>query len=136
MAATITVRRINSDGEPAFGHGADDFISDSAAVAQLIIQTILLLRGQWFESTDLGTPLYQGIFGSALNGANKAAASAILTNIILGVPYVTAVTSLILASNTSTRSTSIQFSVTTQFSSSPISSSVVLSPQTAVLSNE
>src|ERR1017187_9551011 len=89
--ATITVRSLSTDGEPQYSNGTQNFISDLAAVSQIIRSTLLLLRGEFFLALNSGTPLFQSLVGQAIT--NQAVALT-YQSIILGVPYVTGIDSV------------------------------------------
>ncbi|WP_199242630.1 hypothetical protein [Desulfosporosinus fructosivorans] len=42
-----------------------DFLADEDAVAQAIKTSLLLLRGEWWEDTGDGLPLFQNILGQS-----------------------------------------------------------------------
>jgi hypothetical protein len=67
--ATITYRKLDQNGDPLFGNGAANFVSDIDAVAQAIGTRLRLLQGEWWENTNAGTPLFQSMLG--VSGAGK-----------------------------------------------------------------
>src|ERR1035438_260153 len=89
--ATITVRALDGNGDPLYGNGTANFISDLAAVAQTIGTTLKLLAGEFFLNLKAGTPMFQELLSHAIT--NQAVAM-IYQNIILGLPYVTGIASL------------------------------------------
>jgi hypothetical protein len=111
--ATITVRRLDSNYDPARGNGESDFISDLQALAQIIGTTLRLFQGEWFENLSDGTPLFQKILGK--NGKNVNAISLILQQRIRSVPYVTGLSNVNASFNSSTRGFSFSCAVQTQF---------------------
>jgi hypothetical protein len=117
--ATITVRRLDSNYDPVRGNGASDFISDLQAVSQIIMTTLKLFQGEWFENLNDGTPLFQKILGK--NGENVNAISLILQQRIRGVPYVTGVSNVNASFNSATRGFSFSCVVQTQFGSVSVS---------------
>ena len=118
MSPTITVRALDSNGEPRYGNGTADFISDAQAVRQNILTTILLLQGEWWINTAVGTPLFQALVSHPIS--NQAVAL-IYQNIILGVSYVTGITSLAVTYIPQSRSYSCTANVTTAFGAVVIS---------------
>ena len=92
MAATITTRKVDPvTGEPLFGSGQANFISDKYAVAQIILMVLRLLFGEWWENLQLGTPLFQKILGA---NTSVAAISALLQQIIQSCPYVVSISNV------------------------------------------
>jgi hypothetical protein len=93
MAATITVRSLGANNDPLYGNGANDFLTDIDAVAQIILTKLRFFQGEWWENSLAGVPMFQSILGQA-NGRNTSAIAAILQNVILSVPYVTSISAL------------------------------------------
>lgn len=87
------IETIESLWEPQYGNGQANFITDAAAVAQIIKQRLQLLLGEWWEARDLGLPLWQEILGS-FNGNNPNKIALILQQNILGAPCVTGMSSV------------------------------------------
>ena len=97
MAATITTRKVDpSTGEPLFGSGQANFIADKLAVAQIILMTLRLLFGEWWENLSLGTPLFQKMLGT---NSSQAAVSALLQQIITACPYVVSLSNVSMVGN-------------------------------------
>ena len=115
--ATITVRSLSTDGEPQYGNGTQNFISDLAAVSQIIRSTLLLLKGEMFLALNAGTPLFQALVGQAIT--NQAVAL-IYQSIILGVPYVTGIASVSVVYVPQSRQYSFSALVSTVFGTIPI----------------
>lgn len=105
--ATITVRNLGPNGDPLYGQGQANFISDIAAVAQILKTRLLLFQGEWWADLTDGTPWFQSILGSA---PNLAQINLLLTQRILGTPFVTGILSLTSSFNAQTFS----FSATVQ----------------------
>lgn len=112
MPATITVRALTPNWDIRSGNGAQDFLQDGEAVAQIIQSTLLLLQGEFFLNTAVGTPLFQQLLS---NPIASSAVALIFQNIILGVPYVTGITSLAVTYQPASRAFSFSAVVTTQF---------------------
>lgn len=88
MAAKITYRALDADGEPQFGQGQANFLADVPAVGQCIRTTLLLFQGEWWENRLSGTPWWQRILG--ISGAGRPGViDLILQERILSVPFVT-----------------------------------------------
>lgn len=118
MAATITVRQLSASGDPIQGNGQSNFLSDINAVAQIIATRLKLLQGEWWESLNAGTPLFESILGS---GQNHSAVSLILQQQILDSPYVLSVSNVSSNWTPSTRAFSFSCSVQTQFGTLTVS---------------
>lgn len=121
MAATITCRRIDENGEPVWGLGAAGFVTDIDAVAQIILTTVRLLQGEWWEALDQGTPLFQSILGVVQNATATAAAAAALQTRIRSVPYVTDVKNVAVTFGGALRVFSFSCDVDTQFGTLTVS---------------
>ena len=113
--ATITVRRIGNDGEPAYGNGTADFISDIDAVAQIISTRLNLFQGEWWEDQSEGLPLWQKMLGVMGSGKNPQAIALLIQQRILGTPYVTGVSRVATGFNAETRAFQFSCVVDTQF---------------------
>ncbi|HBJ2623545.1 TPA: hypothetical protein LA827_003348 [Clostridium botulinum] len=61
-------RILDVNGDYQFGKGQQNFTYGTYAVAQAIKTRLKLLKGEWWENTSEGLPLYQSILG--VNGTN------------------------------------------------------------------
>lgn len=133
MAVSITVRRLDPvTGEPMYGLGQANFISDIDAVAQIILTTIRLFEGEWWEALDQGTPMFQRIIGATGVGSNPQTVSLILQQRILGAakPFVLGIPAITTIWDSIARSFSFACSVDTVFgnlvlSTAPGSSAII-----------
>jgi len=57
----ILYRQLDANGDYQFGRGLQNFAYGAAAVAQAVKTGLLLLRGEWWEDTSVGLPLFQGV---------------------------------------------------------------------------
>lgn len=87
--ATITVRALSPTGEPLQGNGLNCFISDLAAVAQIISTRLKLFEGEFWLNTADGLPLFQQILGSSGSQRNLQVIVGLISQRITGTPYVT-----------------------------------------------
>lgn len=110
--ATITVRRISPTGDVNFGHGLNDFLSDAAAVTQLISMRMSLWKSWWWEDRSFGMP-WLSILGGPINGPARAASSDFIRSQIARVPFVSKVQSVIVSG--SGNSLTVSYSVLTPF---------------------
>jgi hypothetical protein len=92
-SATLTVRRLDANGDPMYGNGLLDFVSDLPAVAQIIKTALLLFQGEWWNDTSIGLPLFQQILGQPENN-RQATIALLIQQVILSVEYVTALTNV------------------------------------------
>jgi hypothetical protein len=114
--STITVRRLDSNGDYTFGQGLADYISDTEAVAQIIKTRLLLFVGEWWLNLNDGLPLWQSILSAS--GANVQSITLLIQDRILGTPNVVDITSLSTNFDSIQRAYSFTASVTTTFSTS------------------
>jgi hypothetical protein len=112
--ATVTVRRLDQNGDFTFGQGLADYISDTEAVAQIIKTRLLLFTGEWWLDLNDGLPLWTSILGAS--GANMQAITLLIQDRILGTPNVINITSLSTNFDSVARAYSFTASVTTSFS--------------------
>jgi len=112
-------RGLDSNGDYVFGTGQKVFLTKAQSVAQALKTTLLFFKGEWWENTNDGTPMFQSILGQA--GGQKTAVDRILQERILGVEGVTGI------SNMSTSLTNRQYSfsvvVSTQYGKVVVSNS-------------
>lgn len=129
--ATITYRKLDANGDPLYGSGQGNFVSDIEAVAQAILTRLKLLQGEWWEDAGAGTPLFQSILGVAGAGKHPDLVSLLLQQRILGTPYVREVQNVSGSYDPNTRAFAFACTVLTEFgavaiASTPISSSAAL----------
>ncbi|MDU2894447.1 MAG: hypothetical protein E7B53_04800 [Clostridium sp.] len=60
-------RMLDIDGDYQFGKGQQNFTYGTYAVAQAIKTRLKLLKGEWWENTSEGLPLFEQIIG--VNGS-------------------------------------------------------------------
>lgn len=84
--ATISVRALDANHDPMYGNGQQNFLTDLAAVQQIIDTRLLLFEGEWWADLNDGLPMFQQIAGK-----NPQAASLLIQARILGTPYVTSI---------------------------------------------
>lgn len=56
-------RGLDKNGDMVFGGNSKDFLKGRDAVVQAIQTRIKLLKGEWWENTEEGFPLFQEILG-------------------------------------------------------------------------
>ena len=118
--ATLTYRKLDSNGDPMMGRGTANFVSDLDAVAQAILTKLRLFTNEWWENRNTGTPLFDEMLGTSNNSKPQLVAQ-LLKQRILETPYVLSVNHL--ETNFDSGSRRFQFScqVTTQFGSVTLS---------------
>lgn len=89
----LIYRALDVNGDYSFGKGKQDFLSDAAAVAQAVRTNLLLLKGEWWENTAEGLPLFQSILGQPGVPDNIKAADLIIKDRIQSTLGVAAVQS-------------------------------------------
>lgn len=57
-------RALDEDGDMTFGGNNKNFLKGIKAVIQAIKTRIKLLKGEWWENTETGFPLFQDILGN------------------------------------------------------------------------
>lgn len=57
-------RRLDENGDMTFGNNKFDFVKDLEAVRQAIQTRLKLLKGEWWENSEEGLPLFQEILAS------------------------------------------------------------------------
>lgn len=92
--ATITVRALGPNGDPLQGNGQNCFISDLAAVAQIISTRLKMFQGEFWENVLDGLPLFQSIFGSSGGQRNLQIIVGLISQRITGTVFVTGISSV------------------------------------------
>jgi hypothetical protein len=113
--ATITVRALGPNNEPLQGNGQNNFISDLAAVTQIIRTRLLLFQGEWFLDLLDGLPMFNGMLGASGSLRNVQIITNIVSARIKGTQFVTAISSLDAGYNAATRRFTYTAQVETQF---------------------
>jgi hypothetical protein len=112
MSTPVIVYRQLVSGEPAWGQGQDNLISNTDAVAQLIQTRLLLFENEWWANLSDGLPLWQSILGQT---ANVNAITLLINQRILSTPFVNGIESLTVGYDSANRAFSYTAAVTTQF---------------------
>ena len=90
--AKMAYRRIDSTGEPVFGQGRQDFLTDVDAVGQAIVTRLHLYLGEWWEDLNEGIPMWQSMLG--VPGSKKEGIDRIIQNEILTTENVKEITEI------------------------------------------
>ena len=112
--STIRVRRLDENNEPCFGQGKADYIEDYDAIVQIIKTRLFLFKGEWWEDTNEGLPMWQSILGIG-KGNSKSVVDDLIQQRIIKTPYVTGIETMTSAYDASTRSYSFTAVINTQF---------------------
>ena len=84
--STIRVRMLDANRDPVYGNGVDAYLFDIEAVAQIIQTRLMFYKGEWWEDTNLGLPMWQSILGQS--GKNKTVIDQLIRKQIAETPYV------------------------------------------------
>jgi hypothetical protein len=115
--ASITVMAIDSNGNPLW----NQFLTDLAAVRQIIYTNLDLWASEWWEATNIGLAMWQTILSSGNNPSNQQAASlCIQQNILNSCVYVIGVSNVQTSWTPSTRAFSFSCDAMTPFGTIPI----------------
>jgi len=90
--ADITYLFLDADNDLVFDPNAA--LADQAAVRQAILTRLKLFYGEWWEDTTKGLPVFQSMLGKLASKSAQAAIQSAIQTCILGVPYVTSLSSL------------------------------------------
>ena len=119
--ATISVRRLDLNGDVVRGTGQSAFLTDIDAVAQIIGTRLKLLQGEWWESLADGTPVFQQMLGRSASTRAQQGVAYILQQRILGTPYVTSISNVGYAFDRPSRAFGYACNVQTAFGTLSVS---------------
>lgn len=88
-------RRLDENGDMCFGQGGYNYCLGSEAVAQAIKTKIKLLKNEWWEDLEDGTPLFESILSQKATPEGVNAIDIIIKARILEVPNVSSVSSFV-----------------------------------------
>jgi hypothetical protein len=117
---TITVRQLGPNHDPVWGSGQSNFISDLAAVEQIIGTRLLLFQGEWWTDLTDGLPLWQSILSQPGSQQSQQQIASVITARIQGTPYVITVNGVGVIFNPQTRTYYYSATVNTQFGQVPL----------------
>lgn len=84
---------LDVDGDYQFGKGQQNFTYGTYAVAQAIKTRLKLLKGEWWENTSEGLPLFQNILGSPGDQDNLYLVDSLIKERIIGTENVKSIES-------------------------------------------
>lgn len=125
----ITVRALDPvSGEPLYGQGQANFLTDAEAVTQIVSTRLKLFQGEWWTDQNDGLPLWQQILGA---GADRTvqAISLLIQQRILGAPFVTGIESVSATYDPNPRAFTFNAVVNTQFGTITVSTIPTPPPQ-------
>lgn len=112
---TITVRQNGANNDPLAGNGQGNFISDLAAVTQIIATRLKFLQGEWWEDLTLGFPLFQSMLGQSGSAKQQQAVLLLIQQQILSTPFVLSISNIASTFNGGNRFFTFSCVVQTQF---------------------
>lgn len=78
-------RKLDQDGDMVFGSGKYSYLMEANAVAQAILTTIKLLKAEWWEDVESGTPLFEQMLSQHLSAEGINALDIIIKERLLKV---------------------------------------------------
>lgn len=114
-------RILDVNGDYQFGKGLQQFTYGAYAVAQAIKTRLKLLKGEWFEDTQSGLPLFQQIIGQKGTNIALELIDAIIKEIIINTLNVTNIESYSHEYDSVSRKYSFNCVVDTPFGSITVS---------------
>ena len=87
-------RKLDQNGDYAFGAGSYDYISDDEAIGQAIKTKILLFYGEWWEDLGLGIPMFQSFVGQVNPETIKVSLSNVIEQRIENIQGVVSVSNV------------------------------------------
>jgi hypothetical protein len=115
---SLIYRRLDSNGDYTFGQSKQNFLSDINAVAQAILTRLRLLKGEWWEDTTEGLPLFQQILGT--RGTNKKVVDSLIRSRILDTTGVSGIETYESTFDGETRAYTFTATVNTDYGSTTI----------------
>jgi hypothetical protein len=115
---SMIYRRLDSSGDYTFGQSKQNFLNDINAVAQAILTRLRLLKGEWWEDTEDGLPLFQQILGA--RGTNKKVVDSLIRLRILDTIGVTGIETYDSTFDGETRAYTFTAVVNTKYGSTTI----------------
>lgn len=119
----IKYRKLDRNGDYVFGAGQQCLTYGTYAVTQAIQTRMKLLKGEWFEDTEEGLPLFQQILGVKPTDANLAIIDFLIKSRILGTTDVTGIESFSSSYDSSEMQYSYTALVNTKYGTVTISNS-------------
>lgn len=112
--STITTLSLDSNNDPNWD--IRSVLSDQQAVEEILFTTLFLLLGEWWEQTNVGTPMFQKILGNPASQKGLETMSSAIVSRVSGVPYVSSVDNVSVTFDPVNRGFNFSAKVTTAFS--------------------
>lgn len=117
----MKVRKLDADGEPAYGRGRLDYLENSPEmVAQNILTRLQLRTGEWFLDTSEGTPYAEEILGEHKQDLYGIA----IRSRILGTQGVTDIEEYYSDQDADTRRVTVNATVNTEYGTTTINNTL------------
>lgn len=81
-------RMLDVNGDYSFGKGLQNITYGTFAVSQAIKTRLLLFKGEWWENTEEGLPLFQNILGKPGESSNLIIIDNLIKERIIKTPDV------------------------------------------------
>lgn len=121
ISPLITYRSLGPYGDPLWGQGKANLLSDVYAVAQAVRTRLKLFTNEWWADLSDGTPMFQSILATSGDKRNVDQVMLILRQRIMDSPYVTGVSNAVATFDAPNRFLSFSAAVETQFGQLTIS---------------
>jgi hypothetical protein len=109
---TMRVRALSATGDYTFGQGQANYLVNSpAAVAQLVVTSLLLLQGEWYLDVTQGMPWVPDVLGVGTTNIYDK----IIQAYVLSVQGVTGITEYSSSLNTNRRSLTVTMTLDTLY---------------------
>lgn len=88
---SLRYRALDAQGDMRLGGGAKDFLTGAEAIRQAVETRLKLLRGEWWEFSSEGLPLFQQMLGRPQTQAQRELMDLLVTERIADTRGVTRV---------------------------------------------
>lgn len=102
-------RKLDAEGDMVFGHGRDDYLSKTEAVAQSVLTRLRLWKSEWYLDTEEGTPYMTDVLGKGTESSSVAA----LQSRVLDTPGVRSILEIHATQDPETRQASFSMTLDT-----------------------
>lgn len=117
-------RKLDVFGDYSFGKGKQDLTFGIDAVAQAVQTRLNLLKGEWWEDTEDGIPLFEKVLGAPGSQDNIFIIDGILKSRILSTPGVLEIAKFESDFNNSTREYRFHCTLNTSYGSLELNESL------------
>jgi hypothetical protein len=120
----IRYRKLDQNGDYTFGKGQQCLTYGTYAVGQAIQTRMKLLKGEWFEDTEEGLPLFQQILGVQPTDSNLTIIDSLIKARILGTTDVIGIESFSSNYDSTERQYSYSATVNTKYGTVTVSNTL------------